>query len=187
MKKVSLIFTIFISLFFMGCSSTQPTRVATGVQIERVSKELDVQLISTAKLFENSYIGISKEGGITLNVTNKTDDVIIINLGHSSMTLQGISMEPNTSRVVSGNDRIKNLGEASSNLILPPKGSMRITLYPSDLMDPQYNGYGTLLGFKITPAFKSYNKIKLLLAYYVEEGKEMNLAKNKYFIANYTL
>lgn len=177
MKKVSLILTIFISLFFMGCSSTQPTRVATGVQIERPSKELDIKLVSTALLVENPLFGISNEGGVTFNVTNKTDNVIVVKLSHSSLTLHNL-----VSRVVSGNDRIKNLGEASADLILPPKGNILITLYPSDLIEPQYTDAGKLYGFKVVPSFKDLNNIKVLLAYSIEEEKE-----NKYFIANYTL
>lgn len=181
MKKVLIL--IFLSLCFLltGCSPT--LRQVKEAQIERPSEELQVQFVSTAQLQVQGFY--FEEGGIVVEIKNLSKNMIAINLSNSSMILSGINGD-NTSRIISANDRISNINSPVPNVVILPNAIVKLTLYPADLLSPNYY-QGQINGFRITPQFKTINKVRLALAYHNEVGNELNLGKTKYFIATYWL
>lgn len=181
MKKVLIL--IFLSFCFLltGCSPT--LRQVKEAQIERPSEELQVQFVSTAQLQVQGFY--FEEGGIVVEIKNLSKNMIAINLSNSSMILSGINGD-NTSRIISANDRISNINSTVPNVVILPNAIVKLTLYPADLLSPNYY-QGQINGFRITPQFKTINKVRLALAYHNEVGNELNLGKTKYFIATYWL
>ncbi|MGL6023143.1 MAG: hypothetical protein ACRC0F_00860 [Cetobacterium sp.] len=181
MKKILLFICLSLNLLIVGCSPT--LRQVKDAQIERPSDELQVQLLSTAQLqVQGLYF---EEAGVIIEIKNISQNMISINLNNSSMVLSGINGE-NTSRIINGNDRIKNINSIVPNIVILPNSTVKLTLYPADLLEANYYS-GQITGFSVIPQFKTINKVRLALAYHGEVGNELNLGKTKYFMASYKL
>ena len=181
MKKVLLALSLSLSFLLTGCSPT--LRQVKEAQIERPSEELQVQFVSTAQLQAQGIV--FREAGIVIEVKNTSKSMISLNLNNSSMTLSGVNGD-NTSRIISGNDRIKNVNSIVPNVVIPPNATIKLTLYPADLLEANYS-YGQIVGFRVNPPFETVTKVRLALAYHNEVGNELNLGKTKYFMASYSL
>lgn len=181
MKKILLAFCLSLSFLLVGCSPT--LRQVKEAQIERPSDELQVKLLSTAQLQAQGII--FREAGVIIEIKNVSKNMISINLNNSSMTLSG-AYGDNTSRVISGNDRIKNVNSIVPNVVIPPNAAIKLTLYPADLLEANYS-YGQITGFSVNPPFETITKVRLALAYHNEVGNELNLGKTKYFMASYSI
>ena len=181
MKKILLGFCLCLSFLLTGCSPT--LRQVKEAQIERPSDDLQVNFLSTAQLqAQGVYF---TEAGIIVEIKNISQNMISINLNNSSMTLSGINGD-NTSRIISGNDRIKNVNSIVPNVVVPPNATVKLTLYPADLLEANYYK-GDITGFSVNPRFDTVNKVRLALAYHNEVENELNLGKTKYFMASYSI
>lgn len=181
MKKFLGLILVIISLLISGCSAT--LRNVKGEKIERNSDEIQVKVISTTQLQAQGVV--FREAGINVEIKNISNSMIVINLNNSSLSLDGLNGEY-SSRIISGNDRIKNVNSVVPNIVLAPNATRKIVLYPADLLQPVYH-FQDITGFEVIPQFKNFDKIRLSLAYHSEIENSLNLEKTKYFLAIYQL
>ena len=169
MKKVLLILSLVLSFLMMGCSSTKWIVQAKNTHLETPNKDLIVEYIEPVKVW--AFIN-SSNCGTKVKLENTTNKIISIDLDASSVTYR-TSEGIYTSRLFYSYNFLSEMPELlNKKLVIPPKTTINVDLYPLDFMSNKIYK-NKVVGININHFYSSINTLQLVLGYSINNQKDL--------------
>lgn len=169
MKKVLILICLSLCFLLTGCSSTKTIIKAKNTRVETLNKDLVVEYIEPVEVW--AFIS-TLNCGTKVKLENTTDKIISIDLDSSSITYR-TSEGVYTSRLFYSYNFLSEMPELlNKKLVIPPKTTIKVDLYPLDFMSN--NIYrDKVVGIDVNHSYSSINTLQLVLGYTTNNNKNL--------------
>lgn len=170
-KKKLIGVSLGLCLLLTGCTSTKMIIQAKNTQVEASNKDLSVKYIEPVEVWSRLF---AINCGTKVSLENSTDKVIAIDLDNSSITYK-TAKGVYTSGVFYSYNFLSEMPKLlNRNLVIPPKTTIQVDLYPSDFMSNSVYK-DKITGINIKHFYSDINTLQLVLSYSTDNKNLKNI------------